>query len=119
MDSRSQPSCASPAMAAEVTAHGVFGALREPRLVDGWIGAVWVSRLVRSRKLEQFFAAIEKDALVLDFGCGEGWLARWLASRGLPARRRAPRPVALPPRPRTLPPHPQPGNDDGAQNHAH
>ncbi len=44
--------------------------------------AGWVSRYVRGRKLEWFFARIEKDALILDFGCAEGWVEQWAKTRG-------------------------------------
>jgi 2-polyprenyl-3-methyl-5-hydroxy-6-metoxy-1,4-benzoquinol methylase len=42
----------------------------------------WLRDYARRRKLEWFFAAVPKDAVVLDVGCADGWVGRWLRSRG-------------------------------------
>jgi 2-polyprenyl-3-methyl-5-hydroxy-6-metoxy-1,4-benzoquinol methylase len=42
----------------------------------------WLSDYARRRKLEWFFAAVPKDAAILDVGCADGWVGRWLRARG-------------------------------------
>ena len=44
--------------------------------------AAWLSEYARRRKLEWFFADVPKDAVILDVGCADGWVGRWLRTRG-------------------------------------
>ena len=42
----------------------------------------WLSDYARRRKLEWFFRDVPKDARILDVGCADGWVGRWLRERG-------------------------------------
>ena len=54
---------------------------RTPAAVDDGKVA-WLSDYARRRKLEFFFHDVPKDAAVLDVGCADGWVGRWLRERG-------------------------------------
>jgi 2-polyprenyl-3-methyl-5-hydroxy-6-metoxy-1,4-benzoquinol methylase len=43
-----------------------------------------LSAIARKGKLEYFSAYIPKDARILEIGCGDGWVGRWLKSKGYP-----------------------------------
>ncbi len=44
--------------------------------------AGWLSRYAREKKLEFFFRDIPYDAAVLDVGCADGWVKRWVTEKG-------------------------------------
>ena len=43
-----------------------------------------LSAIARKRKLEYFSTYIPKKARILEIGCGDGWVGRWLKSNGYP-----------------------------------
>ncbi len=42
----------------------------------------WLSDYARRKKLEFFFRDVPKVAAILDVGCADGWVGRWLQARG-------------------------------------
>lgn len=42
----------------------------------------WLSRYAQEKKLEFFFRDIPYDAAVLDVGCADGWVKRWVTEKG-------------------------------------
>jgi 2-polyprenyl-3-methyl-5-hydroxy-6-metoxy-1,4-benzoquinol methylase len=43
-----------------------------------------LSEIARKRKLNYFSVHIPKGAIILEIGCGDGWVGRWLKSNGYP-----------------------------------
>lgn len=42
----------------------------------------WLSDYARRRKLAWFFRDVPRDAQILDVGCADGWVGRWLREHG-------------------------------------
>ena len=53
-----------------------------PAAADEPDTSAWLSAYARRRKLEFFFRDVPKDATILDVGCADGWVGRWLRARG-------------------------------------
>jgi 2-polyprenyl-3-methyl-5-hydroxy-6-metoxy-1,4-benzoquinol methylase len=54
-----------------------------PRVATSEPGkTAWLSEYARRRKLEFFFHDVPKDAVILDVGCADGWVKRWLHAGG-------------------------------------